>query len=564
MSIPQTILDIPEICAKHKLGKLVLSPGSRNAPLTLAFNRHPSFNPLVISDERAAGYLALGISQSDKLPAILLSTSGTAALNYGPAIAEAYYQNTPLLILTADRPPEWIDQNDGQAIRQYNVFNNHVKKSFQLPVDLEHPDAQWQVYRTINEAIILAVSGKPGPVHINIPFREPLYPGIDQSEAYDKMTPAINFRPTTKDLTDQQWNSLKEQWSNANKILIVGGQVPFSQNLSNYLLELQDHCKVPVLGGVTSNLHNVHHSISHLEIILGSADSRLEALRPDLLISFGGGYVSKNLKLFLRNHPPTVHWHIQDTPFPPDPFRTITDILPLDPAIFFLELKKKLPIVEHSPWYDKWQKQERLAAQFIEEFIEDTEFCELKAVHTVLAKAKGMHLHLANSTPVRWVNLIGVAPETIEVSSNRGTSGIDGCSSTAVGHALSNDRENLLITGDMALFYDRNAFWHQYKLPNLKIVLLNNHGGGIFRLIAGPSEQPELEALFVTNQSLTADNFAKDFGMKYLYCDNAGDLSHNLDLLFQSESQALMEIVLPANMSDIYQKLILEIKNRYE
>ena len=565
MSSSQTILDVAEICAQQGVNELILSPGSRNAPLTLAFSRHPAISTRLIPDERSAGYVALGVAQSLKQPVILLSTSGTAALNFGPAISEAYYQHIPLLVFTADRPPEWIDQNDGQAIRQRNVFENHVKKSFELPVSLDHKDAIWQLQRTVNEAIITAKIGAPGPVHINVPLREPLYPDTDQPWEYHKKVPVVNFREANKNLSQEHWNSLKGQWTNASNVLIVGGQSAISPNLVAALGHIQNFGKVPVLGDVVSNLHHLHKVVAHPEIILGQEQIRLEKLQPDLLITFGGNLVSKNLKLFLRNYPAPTHWHVQDTEFPPDPFKSLSEIVPMDPNIFFTELAEVIPEAPKSAWYQQWQTEETRACELVQKFIGSQQFCELQAVDIVLKAAKKVHLHLANSTPVRWVDLVGVAPETIEISANRGTSGIDGCTSTAVGHALTNGKQNLLITGDMALFYDRNAFWHQYKIPNLKIVLLNNHGGGIFRLLDGPRKQPELEELFVTNQSLSAVNIAEDFGMKYLHCNNAKDLIKNLTHLFEPYDQpCILEIEFPNQMSDIYQKLKASIKNSHE
>ena len=331
------------------------------------------------------------------------------------------------------------------------------------------------------------------------------------------------------------------------------------------LNDFQSHCKVPVLGDVTSNLHGVNGAVTHAEVILASNEPGLEALRPDLLITFGGGLVSKNLKLFLRKYAPKIHWHIQEAGFPADPFQSIPDCIPVDTVTFFKNFKEIIPKAQHSPWQQKWLAIENQACELIRDFIDQQDFCELKAVDLVLAATADFHLHLANSTPVRWVDLIGVAPETIEISANRGTSGIDGCSSTAVGHALTNDRQNLLLTGDMAFFYDRNAFWHQYPISNLKIVLLNNHGGGIFRLIEGPSNQPELEEFFVTKQTLSAANTAKDYGMKYLYCNSAEGLTENLSQLLDSkETACLLEVDLPSSMSNIYKKLKASIRNSYE
>lgn len=563
MSISQTILDIAEICAQHGVKHLVVSPGSRNAPLTLAFSRHASINTRVISDERSAGYIALGIAKSLKQPVILLCTSGTAALNFGPAITEAFYQNVPLLVFTADRPPEWIDQNDGQSVRQRNIFNSHVKQSFELPVSMEHQDEKWQVHRIINEAVNISIGNIPGPVHINAPFREPLYPEGNQSWEYHKDVPLTKITDNCRNLSGEQWQRLATQWANYHKILVVGGQAGQSGKLTEALENLQAHASIPVVGDATSNLHQVNGVIQHPEIILGQTDETLETLQPDLLITLGGGLISKNLKLFLRKYRPLQHWHLQEQGYPADTFRSLSRVITMDPAYFFSELIEHIPTSSDSPWYQRWRQQQDRAKQWITEYLSGQDFNELQAVQQVLKSTGGYHLHVSNSTPVRWVDLLGVDPETIEVSANRGTSGIDGCSSTAVGHSMVNQRQNLLITGDMAFFYDRNAFWHNYQLPNLKIILLNNHGGGIFRLIDGPRHQPEREELFVTKQLLTAKNSARDFGIKYLFCNKSEDLKKMMGAMLEPNDHAcLLEIEFSNHMAEIYQELKAIIKRK--
>lgn len=564
MSISQTIRDIVEICVQQGTRQLVMSPGSRNAPLSLAFNRHPEITSWLIGDERAAGYIGIGISQALKQPVVLLSTSGTAALNYGPAIAEAFYQQVPLIVFTADRPPEWIDQNDGQAIRQRDVFRNHTKKDFELPVSLDHKDAQWHALRIINEAVVTCQNGIPGPVHINAPFREPLFPDTNQVWNYRKNVPLVNLRGSKKSLPEEHWMELSKQWTSASRILIVGGQGTMSHHLTSALDHMQ-HLSVPVVGDAVSNLHKVAGVINHPEILLTQGDNVLNKLKPDLLITFGGGLISKSLKLFLRKFPASTHWQVQPSGFPADTFQKLSEIIPMEPADFFKRFKDRISQSKDNDWYQEWQAQERQARSWWKNFVNKQNFNEIQAVGKILGAASNKHLHLANSTPVRWVDLFGVDPETIEVSANRGTSGIDGCSSVALGHSLVHQNQNLLISGDMAFFYDRNAFWHQYKVPNLKIVVLNNHGGGIFRLIDGPRQQPELEELFVTKQELSAKNTAKDYGMKYLYCNNSEDLDIKLIELFKPNDQiSLLEIEFRGNMENIYQELKSSIKNSYE
>ncbi len=555
MSVSQTILNIAEICARHEIKQLVLSPGSRNAPLLLAFSRHPKIKIRVIPDERSAAYVALGMAQSTGQPVILLSTSGTAALNFGPAIAEAYYQSIPLLVFTADRPPEWVDQNDGQSIRQTGVFQHHVKKSFALPVSLVHEDEQWFVQRTINEAIITSQTDNPGPVHINAPFREPLYPATDQSWEYDRKVAIVRKSHTRKDPDKNQWQQLVQQWEKAEKVMLVAGQMRFSESINQSVEALIAKRKVTVIGDITANLHQAPKVIKHSELIL-EGTKKLATLRPDLLVTFGGGIISKSFKLFLRKYPPIRHWHIQEAGYPPDTFKSLTQVINTRPAAFLTRLTSLISEKGTTDWYRHWQEQEQFAKSCLEEFLDNQPFNELQGVQMAIHTAGEVHLHLANSSAVRWANLAGATPETIEISSNRGTSGIDGCSSSAVGHSLVNNRQNLLITGDMAFLYDRNAFWHQYKLPNLKIILLNNHGGGIFRLIDGPKDQPELEEFFVTNQEISAENTARDFGMKYLYCHHKEDLATKLAQLYEPNDHAsLLEVEFSNNMAEIYREL---------
>ena len=182
--ILQPVVNIAEICARKGVENVVLSPGSRCAPLTIAFARHPKLTVRTVSDERAAAFIALGMAQTTGKPTVLICTSGTAALNYAPAVAEAFFLQVPLLVLTADRPPEWIDQLDGQTIRQQQVYGQHIKRSFDFPVALENPDAVWHTERMVSEALNEAVAYPAGPVHINVPLREPFYPADGENLQY--------------------------------------------------------------------------------------------------------------------------------------------------------------------------------------------------------------------------------------------------------------------------------------------------------------------------------------------------------------------------------------------
>lgn len=518
-----SILNTAQICAQLGVRQIVLSPGSRSAPLTLAFVRHPDIVTKIVSDERSAAFVGLGMAQQLRQAVGLVCTSGSAALNYAPAVAEAFFQQVPLTIFTADRPPEWIDQLDGQTIRQRNIYGAHVKASYELPVGQTEADIHYAA-RQVAEAINLSRAYPPGPVHLNVPIREPFYPTADEEMRFDesiKVITPVSSLPTLSEATVQ---TLANDWQRYDKKLIVGGQGELNADLISVLTELSAAQRVPVVADVISNLHRVASAIRHADTILAKPD---DALSPDLLITFGRSVISKNLKLFLRNHRPAAHWHIQPAGTAADTFSSLTRVIHTEPARFFSQIQPLLaePSVSQSAYCQRWQDQETDAQQQI-----DTMFPaapaqsvgEFQALQTVLRHLPdAVNLHLANSMSVRYANLIGLSDQQhlVEVFANRGTSGIDGSNSTAVGCALTSERLTVLLTGDMAFFYDRNAFWHNYPLPTMRIVVLNNHGGGIFRLIDGPRQQPELEEYFETHQARSARRTAEDFGMEYHQID---------------------------------------------
>jgi 2-succinyl-5-enolpyruvyl-6-hydroxy-3-cyclohexene-1-carboxylate synthase len=544
----QAIYNIAALCAAHGLTEVVLSPGSRCAPLTLAFSRHPQTNVRVVPDERAAAFIGLGIAQARRVPTVLVCTSGTAGLNYAPAVAEAYYQQVPLLVLTADRPPEWIDQLDGQTIRQNGLYGPHVKGSFTFPTETTHPDAKWHANRLMNEAINLAKAYPPGPVHVNIPLREPLYPTgevefeevrviKDDADGYAHTFAAEALDPSYEELLD--------------RVLIVVGQHESDEHLTQVLREVAMKTGAVVVADTISNVGTGLPINTRHDIFLTSPDNfLLESLRPDLLITVGNSLISKSLKLFLRKQAPKQHWHLQPhNGVVADPFRSLTSVLRVNPS-FFLEDFAREPRVEKRKqsrqFGTAWSAASHKVGDFISGFFGDdarsasdwNEFHAFRRLfHPEYASfpADNTTLHLANSMAVRYANILGV-PSGVEVFANRGTSGIDGCTSTAVGYALAQpEKQVVLLTGDVAFFYDRNAFWHNYPTPNLRVVLLNNHGGGIFRIIDGPRQQPELDEFFETRQQLTAENLCRDFHLPYFPVDSMAKLEAALPVFFGPE-----------------------------
>ena len=525
--ILQPILHLVATCAKKGIEHAILSPGSRCAPLTLAFARHPDIHARTIPDERSAAFIALGMAQQLQHPVVLVCTSGSAALNYYPAIAEAYFQQVPLLILTADRPPEWIDQWDGQTIYQEEVFGKHVKKSFHFPDSFENQDQQWHARRIVNEAINLSKSYPAGPVHINIPLREPFYPEADEKFIFPDSVQDFTFFPAQKHLSEESLKQVESRLEKVNRLLIVPGQQRPNPNLQVILDQLAKEKNVVVVSDTISNLQG-DHSISLHDHFVG-LENLPEDLKPDLILSFGKSIISKSLKIFLRKTQ-CSHWHIQEDGNPKDTYQSLTRVLGCQSGYFLNWLGKNLPS-QSLEFYQSWHRLQNKVSETLPLALAEAEFGEYPALQQVLQKIpKSSKLHLANSMAVRYVNFLGKRDQ--EVICNRGTSGIDGSNSTAVGCTFTTKDPVTLITGDMAFFYDRNAFWHNYTMPNLRIVILNNHAGGIFRLIEGPAKQPELEEYFETKQTLNAYHLAQEFGFEYVLVKNKAELQHHLESFY--------------------------------
>ncbi|MCR9013720.1 2-succinyl-5-enolpyruvyl-6-hydroxy-3-cyclohexene-1-carboxylic-acid synthase [Aquiflexum gelatinilyticum] len=533
----QPIIDIASVCALKGIKNAILSPGSRCAPITLSFSRHPDINCKTISDERSAAFIALGMAQQLEQPVVLVCTSGSAAYNYAPAIAEAFFQQVPLIVITADRPPEWIDQWDGQTIRQTEIYGKHVKGFFQFPDEFGHPDKVWHANRIMNEAINLSNQFPAGPVHINIPLREPFYPENSESFDFSKTPRIIEPVYSKADLSEKDKQNLISSLSTFKKILIVPGQQKPDAAIQNILDKLVRNGNAVVVADTISNMQS-DDTINYHDHFVGNGNLN-QLLNPDIVLTFGKSIISKNLKIFLRNSK-AEHWHIQPAGYVPDTYRGLTKIIHCQ-VLEVLNLMNQTLKSEFS-FVSSWKKSENTVQENFDNILENAEFGEYRAISTCLkAIPPSSKIHLANSMAVRYVNFFGKREH--EIFCNRGTSGIDGSNSTAIGCAFAVEEFVTLVTGDMAFFYDRNAFWHNYRISNLRIILLNNHAGGIFRLIEGPSKQPELEEYFETNQKLDGKSLAHEFGFGYHISTNMESLKIGLvDFYTKSDSPKILEI----------------------
>lgn len=489
----QQIHDIAEICSLKGIDKAVLSPGSRVAPLTFSFARHSKIECYVIPDERSAGYIALGMAQQSKKPIVLSCTSGTAAINYYPAITEAFYQNIPLLILTADRPPELIDQGDGQSIRQEGLFNNHIKRAFTFPIDQRLDDA----HDLIQKAIEIAQESPAGPVHVNVPIREPFYPEKDSSLLYS----SIKLKNQSKSLNDSVFLKLP---THSKALIVLGQGVP-----SKALVEILNKLDAPVICESISNLRSLSNAIVSHDLMLDNCNE--SSYHPDFLITLGDAILSKSLKQFLRTHKPKHHWNFTDLSDSRDVFQSITKTY-RNNDIENVDLKN-VNNDEINLWINRCKQFQKFTNSTLNVF----KWTEFHILHKIVKQLpRQCNIHVSNSMSIRYINhLTFLFGPDQHIFSNRGTSGIDGCTSTAIGASLTSSLPNYLITGDLAFFYDRNALWHPHLPSNLNIILMNNQGGGIFRMINGPADQPELETYFETPHQVTAKNTAGDFGLEY-------------------------------------------------
>ncbi len=511
----QHIYDLVGLCAEYGVEKAVVSPGSRCAPLLIGFGKHSDIETISVTDERSAGFIGLGLAQQSGKPVVLVCTSGTAAQNFAPAVTEAYYQNVPLIVLTADRPPEWIDQWDGQTIRQKNIYIDHIKGSFVY--DEENTDVA-------EAALNLALEGGKGPVHLNIPIREPFYPESLDDNVLTTETRRAQRKDKINKIENAVWIEFESILNSSDKVLVLGGQMEPNREL----VELFNEFDVPIIGDVISNLHGVEGIIRSADLLFKNVD---ESYSPYFLITIGRSVISKNLKLYLRMHKPKIHWHI-GLGMVGNPFQSLTKTVAISPEVFlkeWIEKKQKNRLAtkgteitkklnDKSAYFSSLLDQQKMVNEKLRSLLEESDFNYFSAVKKVIQDLpKNSVLHLGNSMPVRIANFIGLNDPTIDVWCNRGTSGIDGVLSTAVGHSLAEpNRKHTLIIGDLSFFYDRNGLWLNHEFPNnLQIVILNDSGGGIFNMIPGPSSQGDLTELFMTQHQRTAKLTAKEFNMNY-------------------------------------------------
>ncbi len=527
-------------CRQFEIETVVISPGSRNAPLTIGFSNDQDFDTISIVDERCAAFFALGIAQKRQKPVAIVCTSGSALLNYYPAVAEAYYSQIPLVVISADRPKHLIDIGDGQTIRQENVFENHILFNANLQENQTNKN-----FELLTEAFSMLTQVK-GPIHINAPFDEPLYETVSEMKEFPfKVNQQIQ-------MDNVDYNTLAEDWNSAKKKMILVGVHPPDKELEDLLERVADDPSVLVLTETTSNLHNKRfvHDIDNL--IFNLSTEEFSSLQPEILLTFGGLIVSKKIKRFLRDHKPEQHWHINELrAF--DTYFALTNHLKIDSHSFFTQFSPLTKYENGSNYESKWIEYRNKTHAKHDEFVRSAPFSDLKVFEHILESLPvDSDVQFSNSAIIRYSQLYKMN-SSITVSCNRGTSGIDGSTSTAIGAAYASDKQTTLVTGDLSFFYDSNALWNSHIPKNFRIIIVNNSGGGIFKIIPGPKSTQSLK-FFEAPHCLTAEHLCNMYGFEYSTAHDSESLEKGLSGFYEGDHPKLLEIFTPSDQNDLVLK----------
>jgi len=534
----KSILHLIALLKAHGIENVVLSPGSRNAAISHSLASDPDFTCYSVVDERSAGFFALGIIQATGKPAVVCCTSGTAGLNLASAVAEAFYQGLPLLVVTADRPTAWIGQMDGQTIPQQAMYHPFIRHSVQLP-EVKSDEDEWYANRLINEAILALDNQEKGPAHINIPLSEPLFSFTEESLPYVRVIKRSS--PYMFDNTSAE--RYVHHISQYDKRMIIIGQLP--EGVDTDILEvLAENLGFTILCEHLANVTESNHVIKNFDSILyTSAEKNIADYIPQIVITIGGHIVSKRLKQLIRSEV-CEHWHISPSGNVVDLSQNVTEIIQATASEFvnaLADTARKLPIQENS-YKQSWTKHSSVIKE------PKTDFSDLYAAGELIHRLPSdAVLHVANSSSVRIAQLFDVR---VPVCCNRGTNGIDGSLSTAVGYAAASYKPVYLLIGDLSFFYDINGLWNRHIGRNLRILLNNNGGGEIFSTIHGLKKSDTLPKFVTAEHQTNTQAWATQAGLIYLSANNSEELDDALNTFTGKESEQPMLLEVFSDMKD--------------
>jgi 2-succinyl-5-enolpyruvyl-6-hydroxy-3-cyclohexene-1-carboxylate synthase len=525
ISVQKTV----EFCQKQGVKDIIISPGSRNAPFTISFTNNPYFNCYSIVDERSAAYFALGIAQQKNKPVAIVSTSGTATLNYAPAIAEAHFQGIPLLVITADRQSNGLEIGDGQVINQKSLYQNFCENNYNL---IEDEKDEQELNSAIIQEAFYGLIEKKRTVHLNVQLQEPLYNTLDilpieKSVKYEEMESFQSVSKKSEELI-RKWNSYSSKL-----ILVFQNQYDNLQSGLEKLVETDKNVVVltETTGDVVSDEFN---SCIDRTIELINKENP-ERFIPDLIVTIGHSGISKKIKQLFRAHKPKKHWSFSkvrnENLFEMETFEKRRE----EEEFLALISSKGIDTNEENQFKTNWNYIQKESIIKHDSFLAKTPFSDLKAFETILTKLPSCNLQMGNSSVVRYIQLFDQR-EDIIYNGNRGVSGIEGCTSTAIGACVANEN-SILISGDISFFYDSNAFWHRHVPTNFKVIVINNGEGNIFKILPHPQKDETSLPFFTTPHKTSIKKFCDLYSLNYLVANNKENLEHKIKQLINTNDK---------------------------
>ena len=544
-----------EALLQYGIEDLVFSPGSRNAPLVIGLVGSGKFRSVCIHDERSAAFFAMGMALVSRKPVPVLCTSGSALLNYAPAIAEAYYQRIPFLAISADRPLEWIDQGDGQTIRQNGVFNNFIEYQVSFPEEANSPAMQLEYKEAIQKALYFSFHG---PAHINMPFEEPLYNKVPYKPLH---LPKIFDAPDDKSFQLENAEILAQTWLKHKKRMLLVGQLPPNHGLDSALAYFAKDSDTIVLSENISNLEQ-DGIVPCIDRMLAAFANDNQDFQPNCLMVIGGAVISKKIKTFLRKSKLELVWKVGED-FPEmKTYERLDQSFVMSPKAFLNQfvraLEKQKPQSSTLQFGMVWRKNFQQTVLNHANYLKEIPHSDLKVMERILDKIPtDSVLHLGNSSVARYAQLFDVKKQ-LEVHCNRGTSGIDGSLSTALGAAFKQvDKLHTIVIGDVSFFYDSNALWNNYLTENARIILIHNGGGGIFEIIPGPDQSEFRDDYFVAKHNFSAEYLCRTFDIEYTQATSLEAFDSALTELYQeakNKRPKLLEVFTPAEKNALILK----------
>lgn len=533
------VLQLVSLLKKFRISKIVVSPGSRHNKLINSLQYDSFFKLYLVVDERSAAFFALGLIQECGEPVAITCSSGTACMNYGSAIVEAFYQRLPLLVLSNDRVPELLNQCEDQMYDQASTFISCTKYHCQLPVIDTHRD-EWYCNRIINEALIELTHHGRGPVHINIPF------AAHHGTAYD-----VKTLPDARKITVHQLPMLSSDWKNISirlkdkKVMIIWGQSVYPLHVveksENAFAEKYN---VAVLTDKMSNCHANNAIINTTVTMSIMKGNQAPALQPDIVITVGANYIFNNeIKAYLKNGT-SEHWQVGKEDKVCDPFHTLTDIFEMPESHFFDMLVENCFDKTENDYYLGWKEISDLPT------LPDMQYCELYAITRLMSQLpSNCDLQLANSQTIRMAHYIPIK-EGIRVNCNRGVNGIDGSMSTAVGFGANSNRPLFYITGELSFFYDMNCLSIRHLSKKTRILLINNSGGAVMYDQPRNTSTDNLPIYLAAGETKVAKGWAESLGFKYLPAHNKEEVDAGVKVLLDESIDTPVILEVFTNLSE--------------